>query len=228
MPVAPASRRDRLRVQTLAEIRAHAWAQVDESGAHALSSNAIAKAMGMSGPAIYRYFDSRGALLAALVLEAYGDLTAALEDAAAANARKAPARRLDAVCAAYRAWALAHPRRYAMLFDQRPDDALDSAEAIVTIHRGMVVLLELLGELAASSPAPARAGRPDKLDQQLLAWARERAMPGDLPAHVLRAGVLTWSQLHGTVSLELAGPFAAMGLDAGLLIEAGVAQLTRV
>lgn len=224
MPATPASRRDRLRAQTLDEIRAHAWAQVDDSGAHALSSNAIAKAMGMSGPAIYRYFDSRGALLAALVVEAYAELAGALEQAAAASSRKAPARRIDEVCAAYRAWALAHPRRYAMLFDQRPEDAGDDEQAIATVHRGMVVLLTLLGEVAASAPKP--AGRPDKLDQQLLAWARERDMPGELPAHVLRAGVLVWTQLHGTVSLELSGAFAAMELDAGLLVEAGVAQLT--
>jgi AcrR family transcriptional regulator len=226
MPETAPSRRDRLRAQTLEEIRAHAWAQVDESGAHALSSNAIAKAMGMSGPAIYRYFDSRGALLEALVVEAYAELTRTLEEAAAASARRGPARRVDAVCAAYRAWALAHPRRYAMLFDPRPDGATDSDEAIATVHRGMVVLLTLLGELAAGTARAGGPPRPDKLDQQLLAWARHREMPGALPPHVLRAGVLAWTQLHGTVSLELAGVFAAMALDAGLLVEAGVAQVT--
>jgi AcrR family transcriptional regulator len=218
---APLSRRDRLRAQTLAEIREHAWAQVDAGGAHALSLNAIAKAMGMSGPALYRYFASRDELLGALVVEGYDDLVQAIADAAAgAGARKSPERRLAAVAAAYRAWALAHPRRYVMLFDPRPDDVADSAEAIATIHRGMVVLLESLGEIAPG--VGGRAGGRDKLDQQLVRWAQARAMPAGLPTAALRAGVLTWTQLHGIVSLELAGALPAMGLDAGLLVDAAL------
>ena len=224
---APLSRRDRLRAQTLDEIRMHAWAQVDAGGAHALSLNAIAKAMGMSGPALYRYFASRDELLGALVIEGYGDLVATLRDAAAAAARKAPAARVAAVAAAYRAWALAHPRRYVMLFDPRPDDIGDSPEAIATIHEGMVVLLEALGDAAPDGGPGAGRGRGrgrgrDKLDQQLERWARSRDTLLDLPAAVLRAGVLAWTQLHGTVSLELAGALPAMGLDAGLLVEAGL------
>ncbi|MBV9196372.1 MAG: helix-turn-helix transcriptional regulator, partial [Solirubrobacterales bacterium] len=53
------SRRERLRAQTLAEIREHAYAQIAQGGPAALSLNGIAKAMGMSGPALYRYFSSR-------------------------------------------------------------------------------------------------------------------------------------------------------------------------
>jgi AcrR family transcriptional regulator len=212
------TRRDRLRAQTLEEIRAHAWAQVDDGGAPALSLNAIAKAMGMSGPALYRYYASRDELLGALVLEGYGALVGALRDAAAANARKAPDRRVAAVAAAYRAWALAHPRRYALLFEPRP--APDAPDAIATIHGGMVVLLETLG---ASAPAPPARGGRSELDQQLLRWARERETPLDLPAATLRAGVLTWTQLHGIVSLELAAALPAMGLDGALLVDAALA-----
>jgi AcrR family transcriptional regulator len=215
---APASRRDRLRAQTLEEIRHHAWAQVDAGGAHALSLNAIAKAMGMSGPALYRYFASRAELIGALVMDGYADLVRVIQEASQAGARKSPARRVAAVTEAYRAWALAHPRRYVMLFDPRPDEVADPAEAIATIHQGMVVLLQVLGEVAPE----ASAGGRDKLDQQLLRWARSRDTPVDLPVGVLRAGVLTWTQLHGTVSLELAGALPAMGIDAGLLLEAGL------
>jgi AcrR family transcriptional regulator len=217
---APLSRRDRLRAQTLEEIRAHAWAQVDAGGAHSLSLNAIAKAMGMSGPALYRYFASRDELIGALVIEGYGDLVQAIADAAAsAAARKSPARRVAAVAEGYRAWALAHPRRYVMLFDPRPDDVVDSDEAIATISGGMLPLLEALGELAPG--APDAAGR-DKLDQQLRRWARVRDIPADAPVAVLRAGVLTWTQLHGIVSLEIAGALPAMGLDGALLVEAAL------
>ena len=73
------SRRERLRAQTLAEIRKHGFAQLAEGGPAALSLTGIAKAMGMSGPALYRYFASRDDLLVALVEESYEDLAGTLD-----------------------------------------------------------------------------------------------------------------------------------------------------
>ncbi|HEY4096552.1 MAG TPA: helix-turn-helix domain-containing protein, partial [Baekduia sp.] len=64
MDTPPPTRRERQRTETLTEIRTRARAQVDEGGVAALSLNAIAKAMGVSGPALYRYFASRDDLLA--------------------------------------------------------------------------------------------------------------------------------------------------------------------
>ena len=42
----------------------------------ALSLNAIGREMGLTGPALYRYFASRDALLTDLIVDAYGDLAA--------------------------------------------------------------------------------------------------------------------------------------------------------
>ena len=75
------SRRERIRAETLREIREIGARQVDEGGLAALSLNAIAKEMGMSGPALYRYFASRDELLAALIVDGYGELTRAVETA---------------------------------------------------------------------------------------------------------------------------------------------------
>jgi AcrR family transcriptional regulator len=223
-PAVP-SRRERLRAQTLAEIRAHALAQVDAGGPEALSLNAIGKAMGMSGPALYRYYKGRDELVGALVGESYADLVAALEQALADNARRAPARRLVAVAGGYRAWALAHPRRYALLFAEPTEQRVEGAEAIAEIHGGMRILLELIGEVHADARAtdaapPTPPTRGDRLDGQLTRWAAGHATPA--PPLVLRLGVLAWTRLHGIVGLELAGVFADMGLDAELLLSAEV------
>jgi AcrR family transcriptional regulator len=172
----------------------------------------------MSGPAIYRYFGSRDELLAGLVTDGYGELADTVQQAAAGAARRAPARRLAAVADAYRAWARANPYRYELLFSVRPPTYSDPTEAIAAIHPAMVVLLELLGEIAGAAGAPAPGG---KLEGQLLRWADLRG--GGVDARtvlVLKLGVLTWSRLHGIVSLELAGILADMGLDAGLLVQA--------
>ena len=240
------NRRERVRRQTLVEIKQYALEQIAAGGTAALSLNAIARSMGMSGPAIYRYYAARDELLAELVTEAYAELTATLEAAAEASARRAPERRLRAVTDAYRAWALEHSRRYAMLFGERPADFADPQEAIEAVHGAMLVLLRLLGELAAAgggvageepaaaesaaaSGAGARATAPrrDRLDAQLIRWAASRPGELDAPPLVLRLGVLTWTRLHGIVSLELAGVFDAMGIDAGLLVEAELVQVVE-
>ena len=211
------TRRERVRLQTLGEIKQHALAQVTAGGVAALSLNAIAKAMGMSGPAIYRYFGSRDELLAALVTDGYGELADVVQQAATAAARRAPARRLAAVTEAYRAWARANPYRYELLFSVRPATYSDPTEAIAAIQPAMVVLLELLGEIAGAAGGPVPRG---KLDGQLLRWAESRGGVDARPVLVLKLGVLTWSRLHGIVSLELAGILEDMGLDAGLLVQA--------
>jgi AcrR family transcriptional regulator len=214
-PAPPQSRRERLRAQTLAEIREHAFTQVDDGGPQALSLNAIGKAMGMSGPALYRYFKGRDELVAALTADAYVDLVATLQGAHGDATRRAPAKRLVAVGEAYRGWALAHPHRYALLFGEPAERRVEGEEAIAEVHGGMRILLELIGELHAE----AAAARTDKLDQQLAAWsARRDPDAAALPPPVLRLAVLTWTRLHGVVSLEIAGVFADMGLDGGLLL----------
>ena len=65
----------------------------------------------------------------------------------------------------------------------------------------------------------------EPLASQLAAWAH-RQDPGIDPATALRA-LLIWSRLHGIVSLEIAGNFASMGIDSGLLFETQLAALTR-
>ena len=48
---------------------------------------------------------------------------------------------------------------------------------------------------------------------------------GPFPRSVLRLGILTWTRLHGVLSLELQGGFSVMGVDAGLLYEDEVARV---
>ncbi len=216
----PPSRRERLRLQTLAEIKQHALAQVAAGGAGALSLNAIAKAMGMSGPAIYRYFASREELLAALVTDGYGELAEVVRAAAATGPRRSPARRLAQVADAYRAWARANPFRYELLFSVRPPGYSDPGEAIAAIQPAMGTLLELLGEVAQGAAGAADGGElAPKLAAQLRGWAGARGEDATTTPALLLLGVLTWTRLHGIVTLELAGVVGDMGLDGGLLVQ---------
>ena len=115
-PATAPSRRERLRMEVLAEIREHGYAQIAEGGPTALSLNGIARSMGMSGPALYRYFASRDELLVTLITESYKDLAGTLGEVARRDRGGEPQERLRAALDACRQWALAQPHRYRLVF----------------------------------------------------------------------------------------------------------------
>lgn len=224
MPDPPVvTRRERLRAQTLGEIKHHALAQVAEGGPEALSLNAIARSMGMSGPALYRYFASREELLAALVADSYDDLADTLHAAAARARRRAPAARLRALATAYRGWALAHPHRYRLVFSSTYGSGhLAPERTVPAAHRSMSLFLDAIAGLGPHDDLRRDRGT---LDRQLQRWARSRRDGAEVPAAVLHLGVVAWTRLHGVVSLEIEGAFASMELDAERLYEAEVDHL---
>ena len=78
----PPPMRQRYRAQVRGEVKQAALRQLAQSGPAGLSVSAIGKELGVSGPALYRYFASRDELLTELVIDAYHDLAEALRDAA--------------------------------------------------------------------------------------------------------------------------------------------------
>ena len=223
----PPTRRDRvrqqLRQQTLEEIEQRAFEIIDADGLPELSIAALAKAMGMSAPALYRYFPSRDALVQALVIAAYASLGAAVDAAARTAQGQEPAGRVMAIAHAYRRWALDHPRRYSMLFSDRGPGQADPPAGIAAINLGMLALLAALAEI---SPGDDGLTGP-ALGRQLARWGRNTGADPDAGPAVLRLGVLLWSRVHGLVSLELGGAFASMGIDGELLLTSEVQAVTR-
>jgi AcrR family transcriptional regulator len=209
------NRRERLRTQTLQEIRDASFEIIDADGVHALSFAALARSMAMSAPAVYRYFPSRDALVAHLTTLSYEQLLTAMTEAAAGR-RRAPQTRVRLLVAAYRDWALQHPRRYGMLFGERTADLPGEAGIRTPLDQAMALLIDLL--LAASSDAPAASTTGDQaLDGQLRAWARIQDRP-DITPGVASAALLIWTRVHGIVSLELTGMLDNHPLDAQRLI----------
>jgi AcrR family transcriptional regulator len=222
--MAATNTRDRFRAQVRDEVKQAALRQLAEGGAQALSVNAIGRELGVSGPALYRYFASRDDLLTALVADAYDDFAAALTAAAHRTRRQRTSRRLHAVAVAYREWALAQPHRYRLLFAAPvPGYDAHSHPLVAAAQRSMDVLLDILANLVPpSSPLPAPTSR--ELSGQLDQWAQARGRTQTAPAVALR-GITAWTRLHGLITLEIEGNFASMGLDPALLYEAEVAIL---
>lgn len=108
--------RARARIEITAAIKAEARTQLAAEGAAKLSLRAVARELGMVSSALYRYFPSRDDLLTALIVDAYDAVGAAAERAAAEAAGERPLVRWTAACRAVRAWAVAHPHEYALIY----------------------------------------------------------------------------------------------------------------
>ena len=122
------NRRQRRRRETIEEIKDIARQQMAEEGASNLSLGAIARAMGMTTPALYRYFESRDALVAALVVDAYDSMGEAMEQSMGVLPQDDYAGRFLALMHAYRGWALEHPAEYALMYGTPTEGIATSGE----------------------------------------------------------------------------------------------------
>src|SRR5215216_1021374 len=99
------NRREKRRTATLDDIKAIAWKQVAEAGAGSLSLRAIAREMGVTAPALYRYYKDRDALVAALLIDAFHSFSHALEAARDGCDMHDHAGRFRAISKGYFQWA---------------------------------------------------------------------------------------------------------------------------
>lgn len=212
--------RERYRQQIRAEVKEKAWQQIAGSGASALSLNAIAKQMGLSGPALYRYFANRDELITELIRDAYRSLADAF--GGVGDAGPGPAR-LTGLARVLRRWALEDPHRYFLVYGT-PVPGYHAPQDVTEIASEM--MSALLDACVAAAPAPAPGDHVRGFADHLAghrAWAGSH--PDASPA-ALRLALSFWSRLHGALSLELAGHFTGMGLDPALLYAAEVEALT--
>lgn len=210
------SRRERLRAQTFQEIEDISFAIIDADGVHALSIAALARSLAMSAPAIYRYFPSRDALVAHLITLSYQQLTEAMAQAVK-DSRRSPLAQLRLLVTAYRDWALRYQRRYGMLFGERGGDLPADATGPTPLDQAMALLIDVLTAVQDGSPTENTSG-DRTLDRQLRSWARTQARP-DASPRVARAAIVTWTRVHGIVSLELTGLFDNHSIEAQRLID---------
>lgn len=217
------SRRDRVRQQTIEEARRIAVQQLAEVGAGGISLNAIAREMGMTGPALYRYIPSRDALLTDIVLDAYRDLGDALWADIEATAGRDPETRLRSQCQVLREWALSNPNRYMLLFGTPvPGFHAPVEQTQPAAQRALEAPIVQLLEVAPERWEPST----DPFEIELESWARGAGI-SPMPGALLKQALARWTRLHGVLSLEIEGHFG-MGLpDPALLYESEVDELVR-
>ncbi|MDG4860591.1 TetR/AcrR family transcriptional regulator [Streptomyces sp. T-3] len=202
--------RARARVEVTAAIKDEARRQLAADGAAKLSLRAVARELGMVSSALYRYFPSRDDLLTALIVDAYDSLGEAAESARAKAAkdiqgRGAPVEHWVAVCRAVRAWALAHPHEYGLIYGS-PVPGYTAPQATVgPASRVGQVLISIARDAHRSPGGLAVAKLPSTVRAEAERLTADIAP--DLPPATGLALARAWSQLFGMVSFELFGQF---------------------
>jgi AcrR family transcriptional regulator len=188
-----------------------AWKQISAEGAPSLSLRAIARTLGITAPAIYNYFHRRDDLVTALILDAYEAFGASQRAALEATAPGDLPGRLASLGHAYRAWAVANPERYQLMFGapypgyRVPLDVVSPAGG-----RALAPLVEVLEQAR-------RAGRLAVPD-----FAAASADTG-----VPFAAVSVWTKVHGLVSVELSGQYPPFVRDPAAFYRHELSVLVR-
>lgn len=198
------TRRERLRTATVSEIKEGARRLLVSGGPQAVSLRAIARDMGMTAPAIYRYFPSLEALIKALADDLMDELAATVT-AAGEAAGDDPTGQLAAMARGFRRWSIEHPVEFGLIFGT-PNPAFGDLQV----------------ECGPDDPG-ARFGRP-YLEAFLRLWERSpwptpprelmeaRLGPhleplwlsqGELPIEVAYTFLSGWSRLYGLVAMEV-------------------------
>lgn len=225
----PATARARARAEITGEILAAARSQLAEHGSAALSLRAVAREVGMVSSAVYRYFPSRDALLTALIVEAYDGVGSAAEAAAVAATDATRRDRWAAICRAIRAWAIARPHEYALIYGSPVPGYEAPTTTIGPATRAAATLIQVLVDeghdkghdehrpvVPLGRPLPATLG-PD--------IARLRETFRGVPDPTIARGLIAWSALFGTISFELFGQFHNVIDDRDAWFDLAIAEL---
>src|SRR5579883_3064462 len=200
------SRRERLHQETLTEIKHLAYRQMAEEGTEAISLRAIARQMGMSSAAIYRYYENRDALITALFLDAYRDLAQTFETAIDAHPHASFAEHYRQRALAYRRWALEHQGEYQLIFGNPiPGYQVPTELVLPAARRCLQAFLEIFVKAwraGAMRELPEYTRVQGELRASLDNW-RTEAGYSDLPLSIFQLALVNWSTLHGLISLEL-------------------------
>lgn len=227
------TRRERVRAATIAEVHETARRLLVADGLEGVTLRAIAREMGMTAPALYRYYSSREDLILHLVGSLYEDLTRHLAAARDALPDEPVIRSLE-VPRAFRRWALDHPREFELVFATPLGDIAARKAAggePAPLPAGMAfgeVFIGLFVALLSRRPVPVPADDevPEALRVQLHTWRDSAALP--MPIGAMHLFLVCWTRLYGQICMEVFGQLDWCLSDPAPAFEAMLADLTAL
>ncbi|GGL43375.1 TetR/AcrR family transcriptional regulator [Nocardia jinanensis] len=223
-------RRERLRKATLQEIHEAVRTLLVEQGPAAVTINAVARQVGMSGPALYHYYAGHDALIGAVTADFFDELATAMEQVRDARAHAPVGERILAVCRAMRTWAISHPAEFGWIFaapitplNREPDSERHQAG-----RRFERVLLDLTIELWQTRPFPVPdpADLPASLREQLITYSA--TIGEQLPPAAAHVFLSCWIRLYGLLCMEVLHQLDFAYSDLEPVYEECLHDLTRV
>ncbi|ASR38792.1 TetR family transcriptional regulator [Prauserella marina] len=236
------ARRSRERAATDREIRQTARSLLVERGPEAVTLRAIARELGITAPALYRYYGSRDDLIDHLRLDVISDLGDELA-AEITDQRDGGVGQLFAICKGFRRWALTHTKEFTLVFAS-PTGGVGSAEGSVATLRQVTepfgrLFLLAAGELLAGHEVatPSDDVVPAELRDDLAAYrdsllAVFSGSGVDVPSDRLTLGTTYlmmqfWARLYGHVTLEVFGNYPIPVSKPDALFDGLLADLAR-
>lgn len=215
------SRRDRMRAATAQEIKQVARRILVEQGAENVSLRGIARQMGLTAPALYRYFGSHEELIRNVVADIFLEIASDIQGAIDAAAGDGTAAKFTAGAREFRQWSMSHVREFGLLFGT-PIPGLDLKHPDIADESGRKfadTFLALFFELWRTQPFPV-AG-PEEIHPHLRSQLERYrdALGAELPIGALLTFLKCWVRLYGIVSLEVFGHLAWALDDAGPIFE---------
>ena len=224
------SRREMQRMATELEIKAAARAQLAADGIQHVTLRGIARALGMTAPALYRYFPSLDDLVASMSKDFFTELTEAITQAIE-QAPADPGHRMHAAIRAFRDWAVGHPGEFALMIDNGSPSAPGPAGGV--IERIAAVFFTLFVRLWRAQPFPVPEPVSTAADARLVSFAercltspslRDDPSPAPLPAGALVVFARTWVRLYGVISMDVSGQLSFLSDDVTPYFESELAD----
>jgi len=202
------TRRERAHAATRAEILQAARRLLIQGGTERVTVRGIATEIGVTAPALYRYFDGREELLGELCSTLYDELADALYEARDRDPDAPLKQRFLVTSFAFRTWALEHRPEFGLLFGAPIPGVLVDIHIDPAGNRGMrfgQVWLELFTELWRQHPVPVPDA--DELDPRLREQLTEYydQIERVVPIGAVVLYLSCWVQLYGAVATEAFG-----------------------
>ncbi len=210
------NRRARLRAALDRDLRRTARRLLVAGGLDAVTLAAIAREVGVTPPAIYRYYSGRGDLLLALAKDLIAELVGELEAASAAYPDDRPDRQLTAMVRAFPAWAARNRAEYGFVFGT-PSPAAGNLYEQITKTWNIEVggafgkrYLRLWRQRPFDVPAD------DELEPSLRKQLSDyRAIVGldPMPLGAILVFIECWSRIYASISFDVFGFMSATFTD---------------
>jgi AcrR family transcriptional regulator len=220
MSTTAAVTRQQNRIDTEVRIVAAARALLARDGEVTL--RAVARELGLTAPALYRYAPSHEELVRMIAIAIDREVAERISAAAGRQPAEDPAARLIAACVEFRSWALTNRKEFALVFTNVDVECIkEHDESTGLVFAGLLLAVWEAYRFAVPSL--------DDLDPGLAEILRAPEAPVDPSTPVGLEGLtwlLTqgWSRLYGTVTLEVFGHVDARLVEEGHLFRSMIAD----